>query len=391
MLNSWIMCAVIFLQAVETGRPLPQFDGMSPEDQKRVEFLLRGMQSEREELRSGVARIRGTRKVIRNSNPERNIDSEIVGLLAFDFDNDVFRFDASIPVWASYKNVDSKTPGHPVANSNSAQLELVRHTINSVRTSDYFSWHEMLGETDSNLMLSKPDESWSDGLRGMFNVVDPRSLGLIDFLEFSEQSPIYGKRADSSGVRMLAELPAVVDGFVQRTPVGLNRSENRLSIQWPFYTLILNEEQGYTPVEYFNTFGGLRYRSETSWESVNDIWVPTMVSLEESDQFEPDDLTRVVWNLEWSHVNDLVPDRYQQFESFPDVPNGTLVIDTRLPHARSLGSLVDGKVLGEFDSGELPKTSNIFLMTLSIVAFVVAVSVWVWRSRGRHASTTSTS
>ena len=352
--------------------------------QEEVSFLLRGMESAREQLASGAVKITGRREVVRPRQPEHNVDGPISGSVAFDFAANSHRYDYSFPMLTDYITVSALSPQDDVPNTT-AEWKLVTRTINSVRNDEYFGWYEKIGRSDSNLMIQLPGSDWSPGIMGAFHIVDFRSLGVVDYLQFCDAEPVVGNRLEPEDGVHLAPLRAVVERFLSRKPLSIKHEGDIVTIEWKFETLVVNEREGYTPVSYTKSFEeigvGVRLNSSTNWHEINGVWVPKAIMLEEV-QSDGDKLSRVSYDLDWTNVNEPISETSFQYETFPDVEEGVYVIDERHGQPKVLGTWIDGKVVSPLNAVHPVQASSRWMIVGSLLLLTLLVFKLL-RSRSR--------
>ncbi len=349
-------------------------------------YLLRGMQHGRELLRRGVVKVQGIREIDHPEKPNRNLKEKVTGFIAFDFDTNRLRHDFSFPVrtGGSFRAEDFQD-GKTVQDLTEAMSHYTAfRTINSSRTPEYFVWYELFAEGGSNLMIADADQNWSPGLTEDFHVMDLRSLGLIDYHEFHGENPRFCNpvAAHPNMVHQHLPIEGVIERMMECKVSEITKNDSMVTLQWCGYTLTIDEENGFTPVSYFNRVDHYREKQQntTDWRSINDVWVPVGLHIEHVDVVSSGAVDRWDLELDWQSVNEDLDDSLFRYESFPDVHESAYVIDTRGGDSKILGKWADGKVINDFDVQPPRDNFQVSWIGGTLLFFFVALCVWLSRT-----------
>jgi hypothetical protein len=244
-----------------------------------AELILKGMQDSRQRLLSGVCRIRGTRKDIRESH---TIEEGLDLFCAFNFPEGLYRFDRNAPTQ------DGITKGG-----------------RSIRTPEHIYY--TYGIDSEQLGGVMRDRVNSDTV-GHIAPFDIRTVGLFNFV-----GPYWTKTFDDfyQGLRKgkLAAFSEEGQGVYRLT--------------WAFEqaqvlaTLWLDSTKGYSWIRYevaSQQVDSEKTVIETSWNEINGAWVPTAMRL--TNDHWHGSRNEAEWTIEWESVNEAVPDEYFALSSF---------------------------------------------------------------------------
>jgi hypothetical protein len=381
-------------EPVKEKIPIPE---ASPEVLREVEYLMQGMKAGREAIVRAVVNISGQRLVNSPDDPSRNIDSPIVGLVAFDHKQSALRFDMTIPNRIGSLDETSvkeiKSPEDLNLLLRNGNFPVSYASLTSVRNKDYLAWYLKEGGSDTNLNIQRPDAPLG-GTRELYHVIDLRSLGLIDYWDFHGMEPvlIYDSLPTIDESSLLCPLDSVIAYMAPRRFLKFHRDGDLTTIEWNSHKLTIDERKGFTPVEYVTTAwhkeaSGHSFQSRTDWEEVNGVWVPVKAMIEAKDDRNGGEIGRYVLDLEWTRLNEEIPEELFDYRSFTNVDEGVYVIDDRGPEAKILGEWYDGEVKSEFEQNPSRKAVNWWLIVGSAALLIAMLVVWLRSQSGTGTST----
>jgi hypothetical protein len=230
------------------------------------------------------------------------------------------------------------------------------------------SWRKPEGNSQSSVSLRPPRTEIGGGdLTTTHFLFDLRACGIMSQLDFAKGE---GKAVKDYGDALL-KLSVISVTETDGLAVILLRSQyadHRLTID--------TAAQQFTPVEYHmswkkgpgNSADGSR-TSRVKWMQVNGIMVPKSFTME----FDwPDEKEYAFYNFIclWKSVNQPIDKSYFEYKSFPDIPEGTDVVDSRGPgNTARVGFWTKAGIVGPEDDSEdgpsgvdptkpMPKTSK---------------------------------
>ena len=304
------------------------------EDQDALKFLLRGLKNEREKLRSGVFRVRGTKHVATNIDGEKALDGDVSMLVAFDYDAARLRFDRTEPFREPWTE---KTFGMP------RRAKVL--TITYCRTQDFVAIADPrrgvkldLWPSDHELRSSQKDV-----------VFDVRSLGIGYWRHFTGGSDFRSVYADAE--RLLNREIKVTQESPGRYRVGRQNGDMSRVTLW------IDEGHGFSPLRNVLEMKKVPkasepwpvdpvFVSEVSWKCMSGVWVPVTLDIESRDSIinvgkriskEGEADQSYTLTFDWEAVNKPVPDKYFQYEDMP-VEKGRPILDHRAGKPVVLGS-----------------------------------------------------
>ena len=359
----------------------------------QTEFLLRGMQAARHELRMGVVAISGTR-IVESTNTELCLSGAISGVVAFDHEKSLLRFDMCIPVNVQAEPMDISEAAHEgaldIQDWNSGKLAVEQHCLRSIRSHDFFASHIAIGNSETSLTIHPKDAAWDAKVRSASMVFDLRSAGLIDMLEVRNQQGLIKETQIEESLfdSFRLSIDSVIDQRVSRQVLNLEKSESGITkIEWPFHTLTINTREGHTPVLYRGGAGPITVESKTEWSEINGTYVPTKILLEECDEYD-ESCVKIDMELNWLNVNEEVANSYFELdELISNVGDNTGVFDARELPIRFLGPVRDGKVksLIEDDTAKWPML-RVLIFLVPVVFLIGALLLSRIRNSVQQAS-----
>ena len=113
-------------------------------------------------------------------------------------------------------------------------------------------------------------------------------------------------------------------------------------------------------------------------------WVPVTAVLEMDDERRTK-RERFELNLEWSRINEELPDELFQYESFKNVEENTPVIDSRPGAGGILGEWIGGKLQTRFETQPPPPRSSRVIIIGSLSLLIMLVLLLIRRRSRFHA------
>ena len=373
----------------------PKFPPPSDADRQEFEYLIAGMKAARESITKAMVTYTGRRISTDEEEPSANVDGRIDGLMAFDTENRRLRIEHTMP--AAYgrdigeDELKSLSASGKVMESLGGPYSQIDQFVMFVQNESYSAHYAKNGKHDSNLDIFTPDWSW-DSTRNDLHLIDYRSLGMIDVQDYSGwQPPVLYQGAtltldDSS---LLCPLETIIHNFNVRKHFQLIKKDGLVTIEFRTHSLTINERNGFAPVEYRTTEDYWKiyhrtYSSTTYWGNVAGRWVPTTAVMEMDDERRAK-RERFELNLEWSRINEELPDELFQYESFKNVEENTAVIDSRPGAGGILGEWIGGKLQTRFETQPPPPRSSRVIIIGSLSLLIMLVLLLVRRRSRFHA------
>ena len=372
----------------------PPIPAPSEADLREFEYLISGMSASREAISSAVVTYTGRRFRVKQRSPSENLDGPISGTMAFDMIQNNLRIKHSMP--ESYgPSVSSNQLQTAIENGSVKELATGPYLQTDqymmfVRNKSYAAHYARTGRVDSNLDIGPVDWSLAHSKRDLLHLIDLRSLGMIDVQDFSGWTPLIiweGTTTEIDNSSLLCPLETIVHNLKVRNWFRLIRESGLVTIDWGTHRLTINEDEGFTPVEYSTTdeywkLLKCKYVSRTSWTQVGEHWVPSTAVLEMVDEKDETE-ERFELKLEWDQINGELKDELFQYESFEDVNDYTMVIDSRPETKGRLGEWVGGKIQSKIDAEPARRSGSIVMIcALCVPLFLVLGLIWK-RSRSQ--------
>lgn len=358
--------------------------------------LIRKMHAARQQLNSGIVHLRGIRESYNPEDPERCYQYQVDADLAFDWPAGCLRYDARTVEDAYSYNAEEFEGVSDVSEVLDARdPDAVTARMWSVLTPETYVWYmnESTPERPyfaaSTVCMFHSDTDAAAGVVQMFYCFDVRAVGLFNYWEFIGSTHLMGYELPESHFH-LCDLDIAIEELLKWPVIAIERDGELTTIRFRGdMTITLNESQGFTPVEYYDVRGQPRpnYINETvassvHWEQIDDVWVPTHFMIEMLDNYGKDTALRHTYTLEWSHVNQPIPEHYFDFRSFPDVEDDTIVFDCRNDDTIQIGTWSDGQFVPEEPPGyttppalkEAPDRSWTGLLLLNTAVFVLILA-----------------
>ena len=372
-----------------------KFPPPSESDRQEFDYLIAGMKAARESISKAIVTYTGRRTSTDEENPSANVDGRIAGLMAFDTKNRRLRIEHTMPAAygrdVSEDQLKSLSASGKLMESLGGPYAQIDQFLMFVQNESYSAHYAKNGKHDSNLDISTTDWSWAS-TRDLLHLIDYRSLGMIDVQDYSGWVPplVYQDTTTNlDDTSLLCPLETVIHNFTVRKHFRLIKVPGLVTIDWGCHSLTIDERNGFTPVEYRTTdkywdLYHTTYQSKTSWAQVSGHWVPVTAVLEMEDEPEAK-RQRFELNLEWSRINEELPDELFQYESFKNVEENTAVIDSRPGAGGILGEWIDGKLQTRFETQPPPPRSSRVIIIGSLSLLIMLVLLLVRRRSRFHA------
>jgi len=300
--------------------------------QQRYDFLIKGMDDQRQRLRSGIYRASG--RFISDNPTLGRLDGPVTIYSAFDFNTDKLRFDRIEPIREGKITAPGAGPRETWSKKTKggALIRLPDRTISNL-DGDMISRSGKLTIADESAL--KPLDIRAFGLfywTDMANIPSTTYPLWLQVLERQKPDEVVEERR---GIWRVAW------NFPEYGTLSLRR------ILW------LDQNSGFSPIR-----TELRYRSrsmppdswpapkeesETTWIEAAGTWVPKTYRLS-TDRGTPNAQSYEL-SFDWEAVNREVPAKLFSIEDLR-LPRGTLVVDTSLGSTIDVGSIgPDRKVI----------------------------------------------
>lgn len=301
----------------------------------RAKVLIENLIKEREKIVSAVVQVHGS-EVFRKNDPlpERTIR----GMYAFDHSQELFRFDSSRRM-----RIRRVLPGARLAEAIEevvdAQLRYVRTRVQSAR------WSKSSPKDDATIFLGPPGRPFMGGpLAKRHYLFDLQACGVMTRFDFDREPKRVAEYCET-----LLKIPVVEVIEKEGIAVIVSRrddGERRLSIdtahQFTPVECIVNWKKGNG-----NSADGST-STRVTWTEVAGVQVPKSLTIE----FDwPDEKQYGLYRflLLWKDVNEPVDPQYFDYKSFPDIPPGTEVADSRIKGGARIGIWTEDGVVGPED------------------------------------------
>lgn len=365
--------------------------------EEEAKHLLRGVQAARHQLLSGVAEFVGVDERYRLDEDGQQQEKPRRALYAFDYPAEKLRFDSHRMNYISVQNAKklAQRDGGAADVFESPDFELMIKRLNSVRTPEGFFCYEGTGGVEeesqtvaaTNVEIFRSDQPWSGHMAIVHSMTDPRSFGLIDYWDFEGMPDVTGGHMPEFYIHN-CDIDVVIQNLINEGPreveqngeLTLIRFHRGLEIQ-------INTDQGMTPVTYTHQREEL-LKSSVEWQEQNGAWVPVKIAMERLDWPEKDEYARRTYEVRWSYVNEKVPDEYFDFRNFPDVRDGTPVMDNRGDKPVDFGTWEGGTFVAlEKPEQVVPeaatthRSTGFFLLVNGAVVLSLLIAYAAWSKR----------
>ena len=297
----------------------------SPETSKRYDFLLSGMDDQRQRLRTGVYRISG--RYYNNDPALGQLDGPVTIFSAFDYNTNKFRFDRTEPIREG-KIIAPGTGSNSTWAPKSVGGKMIRLSDRTIAKSDDSVITRSGFMTPGDEANIKPLDVRAIGLYYWSSLMSGQPPNYPQTLEFLER-----ERPDEV-IEERRGIWRITWTFPEDTTMTLRR------IVW------LDQNSGYSPIRM-----ELKYRSssmpagqwpapmfesESSWVDAGGVWVPKtyrVVAKHSAPVIQGYDLS-----IDWEIVNGEVPPVVFTIEGL-SLPKNGMVIDNSLGKDIILGSI----------------------------------------------------
>lgn len=309
------------------------------------DFIVSAVRENQQRLRSGAFRISG--RLDRSSHPAYPFEGTIEGYCAFDFDQDVARFERFDPTIV----IDND------------QTTIAREGGRYVRTQDY-SLH-WLGDTNRNLFIRKPNSPPSVIIRRF----DVRLIGLLTWYDFDHNVSVDAK------MNLYAHVsPAVAARDSRFYDVTWAQKRSGVTSRVTF-----DSGSGYCPVKLSLSRSDADpfEACETKWQRRASLWVPTFMYQELRHQSY---VERRYVAFHWLQVNQ--PINKDTFTLVGmNVPDNVTVMDYRLDPDRPV--FVPRAAYLRSAAMPPPRWSafTITMIALNLAVVLLIGAYWLYRTR----------
>ena len=310
-----------------------------PEDaatRAKAQALINNLIKEREKIVSAVVQVQGSQVVRKNDPPP---ERSIRGMYAFDHSQELFRFDSSRRMY-----IRSLLPGARVAE---AIEEDVDAKLRYVRTRDQSAhWSKSSPGDYATLFLGRPGRQFMDGpLATQHCLIDLRACGVMSHSDLTSNA--------GRGVKEYC------DALMKLLVVDVTENQGVAQIVWRAryteYRLTIDVAHQFTPVEYIvswkkgpeSSTSGSR-TARVTWTEIAGVQAPKSFTIETD---APDEKAYSLYRFLclWKNVNQPIDKQYFEYKSFPDIPLGTEVADSRVNGGARIGIWTENGVVGPED------------------------------------------
>ncbi len=303
------------------------------EDSKRYDFLLKGMDDQRQRLRTGIYRASG--RFISDTSALGRLDGPVKIFSAFDFDADKLRFDRSEPFRAGkISNPGGKTQSSWETKFRGGRL---------IQLKDRY-----ISNSDGSFLVQIG--SLSDGVEDNVKPLDIRVFGLFYWSDLTS----FPATTYSNCLQYLEK---------QKPDEVVEERRGFWRITWTFpevstmtlrRTLWVDQKSGFSPIRMELRYRSNRmpvgqwpapmFESETTWTEIAGVWVPKTTHV--VDKNSPPAIQSYELSLDWENVNGMVPPETFTLEGLKLTP-GYQVVDDTLGRTIVVGSIGDNHGLVE--------------------------------------------
>lgn len=327
--NLFVAVCITFL-TVECGRPLAQAEQRGDVDEQLAKFVIAGLKSNRELLRSGVFTANGS--LVRGVPTEDYIAGEMQIYCAFDFERGLFRFERKEPERKSVE-VDAAFLKRMEENALTSEEIAQLRTRSAAQGQHYV--------TAKYIETPKSTVHWRSGSPRMVTVhkIDQRALGIQNTKAFDVRNLGLAMSLNLENLTPYEKLIAAYDKY-QIVEARMVSDTQRL-ISWVFgadrslkITLLIDVTQGFSPVrlefsEQANDekWGQPNLWNDLTWVRVSSVWVPKTYSFESRNGLPSVDSYKL--DFTWESVNEKLPDKMFSAEGLEESKE-SFVMDVRL-------------------------------------------------------------
>lgn len=290
----------------------------APSRPELLDYLVSGMKTEREKLRSGIVRARGEKSRVDNETVP--IQGQIELFAAFDYSTRSFRFDRSEPNFVN-RFVLGKTEKLVSSGVERTEEKFIKVPGQSI------SWQSD-ATTRAPILIDR--ERVEQRLARL--PFDIRAVGLLlwsDMTRYDLDGLVEAYRDPSQEIVEVAEVPGEAGIYRVVSKVGKRKDMKRV--------LEIDTNKGFSPRK-LEVFQPISYQKPdewspqpsqsgaSEWERKADTWVPKSWKVMSRQQGRFED--RLAYTFTWEAVNQAVPKGLFSYADFK-APPGTLVLDQR--------------------------------------------------------------
>ncbi len=306
---------LVLVAALLIAPQLPDSEVLS--DEKLIDFVIRGIKNEREQLRSGIFEAHG--RVVHENQTFGHFEGEVELICAFDYDADWFRFDRSEDVLDSSPGRDAlqaSSESHPRSKTDTGVSYPKRKMGGKYARTPTSTVEYLAGDQSA---VAKPVGTAPAGSIRPFDV---RVVGLCT-LGGLELNTGFDKWYKSCEAHKPESAVAEGNGIYRLTWFYENRSIK--AINW------ISEKEAFSPVRFeMYQYGVLpdgstgttepSHESVVTWKKVSGVFVPEKFTAVFRGQ--PGHLDSYELAVEWKSVNQVVPEILFTREGF-ELKKGT--------------------------------------------------------------------
>lgn len=324
------VAACIAFVAAEGGTPLAHAEQRGAVDEQLAKFVIAGLKSNRESLRSGVFTANGF--LVQGVPSMDDITGEVQIYCAFDFDRGLFRF-------------ERKEPQRKIVEVDAAFLK--RMEENALRPEEIAQLRTRSAAQGQHYVTAKYIETpkstvhWRSGSPRMVSVhgTDKRALGIQNTKAFDVRNLGLAMSLNLENLTPYEKLIAAYDKYsiVEARMV----SDTQRLISWVFgpdqtlkITLLIDVTQGFSPVrlefserDNDGKWGQPNLWNDLTWIRVSGVWVPKTHSFENRNGLPRLDSSKL--DFTWESVNEKLPDKMFSAEGLEESKE-SFVMDVRL-------------------------------------------------------------
>ena len=321
---------------------VPAKSSADSEDLKRYDFLIKGMDDQRQRLRTGMYRING--RYISESTETGRLDGPVKIFSAFDFDADKFRFDRTGPIR------EGKVPPAPLGADARSSWTLKMRGGRMIRLKDR---NISNGDDSMQVRIGSMNPMVQNDLRPL----DVRAFGLFywqsmssfpatpypKFLEYYERDQADEVVEERRGIWKITKTFPTYLGHTSRRILWIDQKAGFSPIR-----LELRQRDDSMPA---GTWSAPDFESETTWIEIAGVWVPKTARI--VDDPGTAKVASYEFPFDWEMVNGVVPPETFTLAGLKLKP-GYQVVDDTLGRDVIVGSIGADHALVERASSPPP-------------------------------------
>lgn len=314
----------------EGGRPPAHAEQRGSVDEQLAKFVIAGLKSNKESLRSGVFTANGS--LVRGVPSVDDIAGEVQIYCAFDFDRGLFRF-------------ERKEPQRKTLEVDAAFVKRMEENV--LTPEEIAQWRTRSAAQGQHYVTAKYIETpkstvhWRSGSPRMVSVhgTDKRALGIQNTKAFDVRNL---GLAMTMSQENLIPYEKLIAAYGRYTIVEARMvSDTQRLISWVLGTtqsakisLLIDVTQGFSPVRLElserdddGRWNEPKLWNDLSWIRVSGVWVPKTYSFESRNGLPRVDSSKL--DFTWESVNEKLPDKMFSAEGLEESKQ-SFVMDVRL-------------------------------------------------------------